>query len=187
MIFRSSAACISLALLAITGVQAATVILTPSSSTVTPGDSLTINVSGSDFEVPTGGATLGVEFNLSILSLDSVTLSASSPFDDVSFNRGEVSVLAFSDVSGDFAAFDMHFTALEQGTTAVSLIDEVTTQLAWFDANAEPIPGIVYEPAGGAAVNVVPLPAAMWTMLSALGLLGLTARRRTQSTASEAR
>lgn len=187
MIFKTFASMVGLALLAISSVQAATVTLTPPASAVPVGATdVTISVSGSDFTVPTGGATLGVAFDPAILSLDSVNLSAGSPFDIADLNFGavsglnEVSLLAFSDVDGGFPAFELHFTALAQGTSNVSLVDLQTAAMGWVDGLGDPIAGVAYEPPGGTVVNVnvVPLPAAVWLMFSALSLLGLTVRRR---------
>jgi hypothetical protein len=48
----------------------------------------------------------------------------------------------------------------------------------WADGNADPIVGINYT---AGQVDVVPIPAAAWLMLSSLGLLGAAAKRGRRS------
>jgi hypothetical protein len=181
MIAKSISAVVGLGFLAMSSAQAATVSLTPSANTVRVGEAFTVHVDATAFDIATGGATLGVSYDPS-LSLTGASASAGSPFgvpnlnpdDTVDFFVGLTDPLA----SGDFPVIDLQFVAVSESQGAqVTLIDQANFDLAWFDANFDPIPGINYA-AANVNVNPVPLPAAVWMMLGGMGLLGWTGRRR---------
>lgn len=178
MISKSISAVVGLGFLAMSSAQAANVSLNPADSSVGVGGSFTLQVDASGFSIPTIGAELGVDYNPAVLSLDAATWNPNSPFeDDVTLVNDIVSFYTFAEASGDFQVVDLQFTVLSNTPTKISLIDQETNLLGWFDTSGNPISGITYD---GASVNVnpVPLPAAVWMMLGGLGLLGWTGKRR---------
>lgn len=150
--------------------QAATVNVVPSTIY------RSILVSGTGFP-ETGGATLGLSFDPSVVQVTGIFLAKGSPFDYVSWSPIDnvngavqsISVLApFVGVlpSGSFDAFRIDFNTVGMGAANINLIED-GVQKGWTDANGSLIPGITYNQAN---LNV-PLPAAAWLLLSGLGVL----------------
>lgn len=166
--------------------KAATVSLSPSLSSVPPGDSFTLDVM-IDF---TGDATLGggmdIFYDSSALSFQSFTFGTANVTLDPSFSRSpdvltnKLEGLAFGNFGGltSSRVGTLTFQALAPGKTALSMA-----------ATSDPrkggafYSGISFEPQtvtfDGAAVQVsLPVPAAAWLFGSALvGLAGLARRR----------
>lgn len=164
----------------ISTVQAASVSAVPSSHTVNAFDIFSVLVSGTGFP-ETGGATLGLSFDPSVVNVYGISLATGSPFDFMSsstFNNvtGEVQFisvlapLAGTLPSGNFDAFRIDFYGVGVGTAAINLIEDGVIT-GWTDANAALIPGITYNQANVTVVSAVPLPAAAWLLLSGLGVL----------------
>ncbi len=172
--------------------HAATIHLTPLTPTVAVGDNFAISVHAAGFPT-TGGATLGLEFNPSVVHLTGLTLTPGAPFDTLSPTAidnvaGKVSFitilapLAGSLPSGDFDVFTMKFTAVGLGTSPVTLIDDGGIK-SWTGSDFLPIKEITYQQVL-VTVQPIPVPAAVWLFGS--GLLGLlsVARRRASRKAS---
>lgn len=167
--------------------HAATVHLNPLTPTVTVGDSFSVGVHAAGFP-ETGGATLGLEFNASVIHLTGLTLTPGTPFDTLSptaFDNvvGKVDLISIlaplmgSLPAGDFDVFTMKFTAVGAGQSPVTLIDNGGIK-SWTGSDFSPIKGITYQQ-GLVTVQPIPVPAALWLALSGLlGLGGIGIRRR---------
>ena len=160
------------------------------SRTAMLGDSVTIGVHATGFP-ETGGATLGLEFNPSVIQLNTITLSTGSPFNAITHTAidniaGKVNFITIlAPLTGalpksDFGAFTMQFTAVGLGTSPVTLIDDGNIK-AWAGSAFSPIQGITYQQ----GLVVVPVPAALWLFGSGLlGLLGVARRHRSAKAAA---
>ena len=164
--------------------QAATVNVVPSSNTVNPFNYFSVLVSGSGFP-ETGGATLGLSFDPSVVKISGISLATGSPFDYVSSSAfdnvtGQVQFISLlaplvgALPSGNFDAFRIDFNSMGAGAANISLIEDGVIT-GWTDASASPISGITYNQANVTG-TVVPLPAAGWLLLSGLGMLVSTKR-----------
>ncbi|MCG8670048.1 MAG: VPLPA-CTERM sorting domain-containing protein [Pseudomonadales bacterium] len=168
-----------------TSALAAEVSITPSVSDVIVGDVFTLDVVATNFDVPTGGATIGMNFDSNYLNLVSIDLADDSPFDFVDAlpaENGSVDLLTLlapfsglEDPFGDFSTFTMTFEAVAEGNAYVSLFDDALD--GWMGSDLSPISVDYFN----ASVNVsaVPVPAAVWMLGSGLiALFGL--RRKTK-------
>ena len=169
------------------GVNAAAVGFNSSISTFNLGDTFSLTVQGSDFDLIAGGG-LDLSFDASILQINTVTINQ-SVFEfyigdgieegilDNSFGQLlNTSFNTFFGAAGNFDIMDTSFIAVGVGSSNLVLSESV------FWIFADDFGGyygdqIVFDPA---VVNVsaVPVPAAIW--LFGTGLLGLVAvaRRR---------
>ena len=167
--------------------SAATVDVVPSLDTLMIGDTVEVIVSASDFPA-TGGATLGINWDASVLTLVQI-----APVDFLFVFPGTPSTQQIAagsiepfttfastnpadDPVGTFDAFVMTFTAAGFGISAVSLGEDVPDG-GWKESDGTTIADVIYNQA---SISVVPVPAALWLFLSALGALSL---RRTPATA----
>ncbi|MEQ1803062.1 MAG: VPLPA-CTERM sorting domain-containing protein [Gammaproteobacteria bacterium] len=158
---------------------------------VNVGDSFSILVSGSGFP-ETAGATLLLNFNSLVASVktptitNGIVLAGGSPFTGgVIANNPHLSGDQFTFLAGNppaalpqgsFNAVLINFNALALGFANVTLTDDGLDNV-WTDANTfEPIP-VTYNYAN-ASVQVIPVPAAAWLFVSAIG--GLAALKRRQ-------
>ena len=178
-----------LALCASFYVQGATVNVVPDNSSPILNDVIHVLVSGVDFPATTGGATLGLAFNSSVLNIQSfpadIQLAPGSPFDSITstgLNNAAGTVdfitiltpLAGPNAGGSFDAFSIDFSVVGPGSSAITIVDDGGA-LVWSDAiTFQPIP-VVYNQA---TITTVPLPAAAWLMLGGLGFLFGVAKKR---------
>ncbi|MEQ1802398.1 MAG: choice-of-anchor D domain-containing protein [Gammaproteobacteria bacterium] len=133
----------------------ATVTLTPSNPNPNVGDTFSVVVTGAGFP-ETAGATLLLDFDPAVVSINTPTLSngillaAGSPFtggviaDSPFVAGGQLTFLAGNPPAalpvGDFTSIEIFFTALAAGPANIVLIDDGVDNV-WTDANTfEPIP-----------------------------------------------
>ncbi|MDP2324417.1 MAG: PEP-CTERM sorting domain-containing protein [Gammaproteobacteria bacterium] len=171
---------------------AATVTVTPSTLNPAAGSTFSVLVSGSGFP-NTAAGDLNLTFSSAVVSVNTPTLTngivlaAGSPFTNgviadspfVSGNANGIQVLAGFSItpSGSFDAILINFTVNALAAPGALANILVTDRDGWTDADTfEQIP--VNYINNAANVAVVPAPASVWLLATALGLVGVRAKRR---------
>ena len=121
----------------------ANVNVVPSNTTPSVGDSFSVTVSGAGFP-ETGGATLGLSFDSTVVKVTGVVPVAGSPFPNLvvaaPWNRITlIGPLGGKQPSGAFAAFRIYFTAIGRGKASITLVDAGNTETGWLNASGEPL------------------------------------------------
>lgn len=169
-------------LLSATATEAATVRFDPSSLTVNLGNIFSMDIIAEDFTTTTEGGGLSLSFDESIVNVNSVALDTSvwEFFTDpgtINNGTGLVSDMIFASFAGRTGNFDIgtvFFTAIGPGTSNLGLTSSLLNPFA---GGGEVIPVTLTD----GSVSVVPLPAALWFLLSGMGTLWLAAKRRVAS------
>jgi hypothetical protein len=190
-----------LALLCSTAGMAATVNVTPSNATPLVSQSFTVTISGVSFPANVG-PSLGLTFDATKVAYVSTALPATGPYSSGAGafltlfpNVGtptDIFVTPAGSPSGSFDAFIITFQAIAVGAANIKIIDDCDTTSggypascsggetrAWFDdVNFLGIPA-AYNQANVTVTAAVPVPAAAWLLMSALGsIAGLKRLRR---------
>lgn len=181
----------TLALMGAMSAQAGTVNISLSDTVLQLSDTLTVEVTATEFEEQVVGFGFTASFDDSILQLDSATVnsttwnflredSSSPTFSEVA---GDTSViggnLLVGPVTGDFPLATLTFTAIGLGESAISIEDAFDLTWSWADLDGNIIaPDFTL---ASDSVQVVPIPAAAWLFATALGGMGLLSRRNTRS------
>lgn len=189
----------ALALLCSSAGMAATVTVIPSTATPAPGSSFTVTVHGDGFPL-TAGATLALSFSNNV-QVTNIAPSAGSPFTGGTVPQGAITPGSFPSgslltvlgplvgtlPSGSFDAFTVTFDALSAGAANIVVIDD-QSDICWGDATtnlcvgsgSNPVQSMTYNQANVTVqAPVVPVPAAAWLLMSALGsIAGLKRLRR---------
>ena len=163
--------------------------LSPSTKTVSPGEAFSMDIFGS-LSATSGlttidGGGLLLSYDAVVINLDSVTYG--TPFVDLGTlidNTAGTAALAFLDLAGTGVADSSSFLI---GTLFMTAGDPPSAPSTLLDLTLDPDNLFLYDyvneiaPADtsvtGGTVNVVPLPAAVWLMLSSLAMLGVIGRR----------
>jgi len=174
--------------LCVGAVQAQSLVLTPSTKSVSLGDTFTLLVEGKGFATAVVGGGFGLSFDASVLKLNSVSIPAAWEFfpptgpvtGDINNVAGTVTDAAFTTFSapkaGDFLAATLTFTAVGGGSSKVSLSASPTFVFSDVDVNT-------LEPSYGSAtinVSAVPEPSSLALVLAGAGGLAWVARRKQQ-------
>lgn len=156
-------------------------VINPAASTVSPGDTFSLKVMGADFTDIVVGGGFNLNFDASILALDSVSINtalwefvpgtgsidnAAGTLSDVSFNT------FLNSPTGNFDAATLNFRAKAAGTSGLALSE---SSLFPFANTAVEVITVSY---GAGQVTAVPEPTTVATLLFGLGLLTLLMRRR---------
>lgn len=168
-----------------TNLQAGTVVLDVGAGLFQVGDSFSVTVRGEGFNTGITGGGFDLDFNPDVLELGLVTINTTifnfgSKAGTTDNDLGELRDLGFGNFFGDssvsFLIATLDFTATGAGVSALDLtpgpfnmVDELGTTI---NDSATFVGGSV-------TVTAIPLPAAVWLLLGAVGLLGATRRHRT--------
>lgn len=172
--------------LSIASAQAATVSFSPSSKTVIAGRPFSMNIMGSFLpgEAIEGGG-LNMSFSPSALSVSNVRINTTL-FDFYSLPgtinnaAGTISGMVFNTfagASGNFLIATVDFMALGTGTSNLLLSQSSLNPFS--SASAGPSLSVTYLPAS-IVVTAVPVPAAIWLLVSGMGLMGLGCKKKNQ-------
>jgi len=172
-----------LALLGSSASMAATVNITPSSALVTPGQSFTLTITA---DTPnTFAATMALAFDSSRVAF--VSGAALAPWNVFVKNSPTTANPTVFDVEtpaatgANPAVYNvaiLTFQALANapgGSTGIVINDDGGNVTGWFDADTADWIPVSYNQA---SVQVVPVPAAAWLFMSALGGLAVLKRRQ---------
>ena len=191
-----------LALLCSSAGLAATVNVTPSNATPLVGASFSVTISGVSFPANVG-PSLGLSFDATKVSYVSTVLPASGPFSSgggafltLVPNVGtptDIFVTPPGSPSGNFDAFIINFLAVAPGAANIRIIDDCDTNSPNYattcspsaprgwpdDVNFELISSAYNQASVTVTAPVVPVPAAAWLLISALGsMVGVKRLRR---------
>lgn len=172
-----------LLLLSVGHATAATVGFSPTSPTVTIGQSFSIDIVG-DFtlaETIEGGG-VDLSFDASVVNVTNVTVntalfdffSLSGTIDNNSGTVSDVVFNTFAGASGNFLIATVDLTALTAGSTGLILTESFLNPFS--SASAGDSLAVDFQP-GNVTVTAVPLPAALVLMLSGLAPFGWLIRR----------
>lgn len=175
-------AVIFISLSTITSVSAATVSFSSPSTSVLVGQNFSLDIMAhfSSSEAIDGGG-LNLSFSPLIVNVTGITVNdalfefSPSP-GSINNATGMVSDIIFNSFantpSGNFLIATVNFTAIGAGNSVLTLTE---SSLNPFALSGMPVP-VTFTT--GAVVSSVPLPAGIWLMLSGMGLLGWTFRRK---------
>lgn len=169
-------------------VHAQSLVITPSTQSVSLGDTFTLQVEGKGFATAVVGGGFGLSFDASVLKLNSVSIPAAWEFypptgpvtgtiDNVAGTLSDAAFTTFvAPKSGDFLAATLSFTAVGGGSSTVRLSASPTFVFSDVDVNT------LNPSYGSATINVsaVPEPSSLALVLAGAGGLGWVARRKQQ-------
>ncbi len=164
--------------------QAATMTFDPNPKNAALNEYFTLDVKAWNFPITDGGGA-NISFNAGIVNVLAVHIDTTRwNFGSTGTSQGTIDNAAgtvtgilmnaaSNEPSGDFVAFTVDFKAVGLGSTSLILSDYALNPWAsgGFEINPSYMTGVVN-------VSSVPLPAAVWMMLSGLGVLGGTSRHR---------
>jgi hypothetical protein len=153
------------------------------STVLTPPDVFSLNLLIDFSDNPTSGGAVDIMWDPTLLQYNSdFTFDAgfTSPdpfFDVIDFQAPGLLSVGFGTLSALIAdnttAGALSFTSLSSNTATISFQDSIV-YAGFFGGEGQPLT-VNYT---DTIVNPVPLPAAVWLMLSGLGLLGMVSKRR---------
>ena len=172
-----------LTLLAALSAQAESLSVLPSVTNVLKGSSFSLDVQATGFADRTNGGGFNLDFDPTVLHLDSIVIPASWEFlrstGTVSASGGSVTDINFntftSPVSGSFLTATLNFTAIEAGSSQVKLS---ANDFVFGDSLGNPV-AVSFN---AATVNVaaVPEPGSLSLVITGLAAVGGLMRRRRQ-------
>jgi hypothetical protein len=168
------------ALLITSAVQAQTVTVTPTNSTIIIGESVSLDFNATGFTDATFGGGFNLSYDKSILELVSMSIPSRWEFfrstgllDAASGTVSDVNFNTFTPIGGDFLTATAVFKGVGEGTSAVTLTPSELFPFAGADGR---IP--VNFAAGSVTVTAVPEPSSVALLAAGLACTLLMARRR---------
>jgi len=169
---------------ALSAQAAGSLVVTPASNTVNPGDSFALLVRGSGFTDNVVGGGFDLSFDPNVLALTSVSIdtvvwefvSSSGQIDNVLGKLSDVYFNSFKSVlpTGDFSVATLQFTAKAGGNSLVQM--SASPSFPFANDLAEVI-AVSFVPAG-VTVSAVPEPGSMALLLAGLLTVGGLKRLR---------
>ena len=147
------------------------------------GDEITVDLVGTDFPTnaadggPLDGGGIDVEFDPTVVNAKSVTVntalfeffSAPGVIDNTAGTITGIQFVTFKAVTPDEPLFaTIVFDAVEVGVSSLALSENI--DLGGFVAGGQKL-DVTFDQDGSINVAVIPLPAAFWLLLPALGFL----------------
>jgi hypothetical protein len=175
----------ALAFFGLTGnIHAATIGTVSDRVEIELGETFSVDIMATDFDVVLDGGGLDIHFDPAIVQLDYATVDTAvwDPLNSgisggIDNTNGEISGIHFAsseDVTGDFPIATLGFTATALGMSPLQLIPNDMNPFISGGA----ITPVTLENGAINVVAPVPLPAAAWFMLSGLGIfIGWSSRR----------
>lgn len=164
--------------------QAATVIFNPADHRTLEGNQILMDLVADFGSTSVLGGTIDLKWDPAVISLDSFTFGPAAADRDQAFDIIDHATSSSLSVGlGNFNGMllgpgtvlgSLRFDVIGGAGTATSVtLADSQRYAGFFDVTSQPIP-VDY---GVGSLTVVPLPAAGWLLLSAMGLLALPARR----------
>lgn len=165
--------------------QAATVSLSPSSQNIALGNPFSLQLNMDFTGDPTLGGGIDIFYDSSLLTFVSFSFNPGLG-DDTGQQRqpdvltNELNGLAFGNfagLSGPSLVGTLTFNTIGAGTALFTMADNDLPAGGFFSAATYDPQSVTYQ---GASANVtaVPIPAALWLMLSGMGLIGVISRKK---------
>lgn len=169
--------------LASAAAQAQTVSVSPAATTVTIGTSFNLDLLATGFPNKVFGGAYDLSYDASILQLDDIVFPASWEFavdKGTPGPAGTVSDIYFNTFaaprSGDFLTSTLKFTAIGEGTSAITLTPSASFP---FGDEFQNEVSVSFVP-GNVTVTAVPEPSSLMLMLAGIGVAAVVASRRRQ-------
>lgn len=169
--------------------KAAIVSLSPTPLSVNQNDSFFLDLVGTDFNAGTlDGGGVNISFDSSVLNVLNVSVNTtdweffSTPGTiDNANNTGlgtisGISFNSFQDRTGDLLFATIEFVAVGTGTSLIGLSEYLLNPFT--TSNANPYPNLILDQTGSVTVQHLPIPAAGWLFVCALGFLASQVRRK---------
>jgi hypothetical protein len=170
---------------AMSATQAASIEIAPTDNNLNSiGDMFTLDLIMDFSDAPTTGGAVDISWDQAIIqykddfAFNAAFTSRDTGFDTIDFQQPGLLSIGFGNfstaITDTILIGTLGFTGLAEGTTDIDLQDSVKWA-GFFDFNTGALIPVAYTGGTGA---VVPLPAAVWLMISGLGMLGFSAKRK---------
>jgi hypothetical protein len=173
----------TLLMLGCTMAHAATVYLDPLTQSALIGNTLSVALKGQDFTQTIEGGGVNLRFNPAVLQLNSVAVDTTTweffttpgTINNAAGTLTDLTFSSFAGRSGSFSIAQIIFQVTGLGTSPLTLTE---SQLNPFSSGGALLnPPVVFIPAT-IQVTAVPIPAAIWLLLSAMGGLFYVGKRK---------